>query len=449
MAYIGNSPALKYASFAVQHFTTSATTGYTLDHAVTNENDIRLVINNVIQQPGSGKAYTATGTTLTLSAATSGTDTMYCVFLGKAVQTVNPGPDSVDNSQLANKTQGDILYYGASGAPSQLSAGTSGYYLKTQGSSANPVWAEVSAGTSWQAVQTGTVTAATGKGYPVNTTSGAITVNLPAGSAGNYVVISDYAGTFGTNNCTISADGSEKINGSTDNIVCTYSRASYTLTYVDATQGWIATSARSPQSGLIHLFDINNIDATYQMNCEGIFTTEYRNYKILISGDMDVDGETPRLQWEAADGTTGHIASADYRYVYHGYEVTASGGGSTALATGSVGNNWNIFGELQDNGAAYHFNIDMDVWSPLAGYSDSSSWYPVIGNYRMVGFNNSGYLYDLSAAFTCTATTVEGVKGFKLQTTGGSNMSNFYARFYAYADKGNFDDPTGTISMST
>ena len=86
MPYVGNTPALNYTSFAVQHFTTSATTGYTLDHAVTNENDIRLVINNVVQQPGSGKAYTATGTTLTLSAATSGSDTMYCVFLGKAVQ---------------------------------------------------------------------------------------------------------------------------------------------------------------------------------------------------------------------------------------------------------------------------------------------------------------------------------------------------------------------------
>jgi hypothetical protein len=70
LPYVGNSPAEKYASFAVQHFTTSATTGYTLDHAVANENDIRLVINNVIQQPGSGKAYTASGTTLTLSAAT-------------------------------------------------------------------------------------------------------------------------------------------------------------------------------------------------------------------------------------------------------------------------------------------------------------------------------------------------------------------------------------------
>ena len=102
MPYVGNTPALNYTSFAVQHFTTSATTGYTLDHAVTNENDIRLVINNVVQQPGSGKAYTAAGTVLTLSAATTSSDTMYCVFLGKAVQTVNPPAGSVGASQLAD-----------------------------------------------------------------------------------------------------------------------------------------------------------------------------------------------------------------------------------------------------------------------------------------------------------------------------------------------------------
>ena len=101
MPYVGNTPALNYTSFAVQHFTTSATTGYTLDHAVTNENDIRLVINNVVQQPGGSYAYTAAGTVLTLSVATAGTDTMYCVFLGKAVQTVNPGAGSVGTSQLA------------------------------------------------------------------------------------------------------------------------------------------------------------------------------------------------------------------------------------------------------------------------------------------------------------------------------------------------------------
>ena len=101
MSYIGNSPALKYASFAVQHFTTSATTSYSLDNSVANENDIALFVNNVRQEPGSSYAYTASGTTLTLSAATTTSDTMYCVFIGKAVQTVNPGAGSVGTSQLA------------------------------------------------------------------------------------------------------------------------------------------------------------------------------------------------------------------------------------------------------------------------------------------------------------------------------------------------------------
>lgn len=100
MPFIGNQPALSYTSFAVQHFTTSATTSYTLDHSVANENEIRLVINNVVQQPGSSYAYTASGTTLTLSAATSATDTMYAVFLGKAVQTVTPASGSVTNAML-------------------------------------------------------------------------------------------------------------------------------------------------------------------------------------------------------------------------------------------------------------------------------------------------------------------------------------------------------------
>ena len=101
MPFIGNQPALSYTSFAVQHFTTSATTSYTLDYSVANENEIRLVINNVVQQPGSSYAYTASGTTLTLSAATSATDTMYAVFLGKAVQTVTPASGSVTNAMLA------------------------------------------------------------------------------------------------------------------------------------------------------------------------------------------------------------------------------------------------------------------------------------------------------------------------------------------------------------
>ena len=100
--YIGKEPANSFISFEKQVFTiVNSQTAYTLNNSVTNENDIRLVINNVIQEPGSGKAYTASGTTLTLSAAlTNGTDEMYCVYLGRALQTVNAPDGSVGSSQV-------------------------------------------------------------------------------------------------------------------------------------------------------------------------------------------------------------------------------------------------------------------------------------------------------------------------------------------------------------
>jgi len=49
--------------------------------------------------------------------------------------------NAVTLAKLEDGTQGDILYYGASGAPARLGFGTSGDFLKTQGTGANPVWA--------------------------------------------------------------------------------------------------------------------------------------------------------------------------------------------------------------------------------------------------------------------------------------------------------------------
>jgi len=103
MAYLGNAPARSFISFERQVFTiVNSQTAYTLSHSVNNENDIRLVVNNIVQEPGSGKAYTASGTTLTLSAAlTNGTDEMYCVFLGRATATNAPGAGSVNTAAIA------------------------------------------------------------------------------------------------------------------------------------------------------------------------------------------------------------------------------------------------------------------------------------------------------------------------------------------------------------
>lgn len=99
MPFIGNQPAEAFSSFQKQDFSTSATTSYTLDHPVSNQNEIALFINFVRQEPTA--AYTASGTTLTLTSATSSSDDMYCVYLGKAVQTVNPASGSVGSSQIS------------------------------------------------------------------------------------------------------------------------------------------------------------------------------------------------------------------------------------------------------------------------------------------------------------------------------------------------------------
>ena len=98
MPFIGNQPALSYTSFAKQDFSTSATTSYTLDNPVANANELALFINFVRQEPTS--SYSASGTSLTLTEATSVGDDMYCVYLGKAVQTVNPPNGSVDSSKI-------------------------------------------------------------------------------------------------------------------------------------------------------------------------------------------------------------------------------------------------------------------------------------------------------------------------------------------------------------
>ena len=86
-------------------------------------------------------------------------------------------------------------------------------------------------------------TAVAGNGYFVNTTSGAITVTLPATpSAGDLVGIKDYANTANTNNITIDRNGSN-IQGTANNFTISVAGTSITLIYVDGTQGWVSTGA--------------------------------------------------------------------------------------------------------------------------------------------------------------------------------------------------------------
>ena len=54
--------------------------------------------------------------------------------------------DSVGLAAIAAQTQGNVLYYGASGNPAVLAPGTDGFFLKTTGASSDPVWAAAGGG---------------------------------------------------------------------------------------------------------------------------------------------------------------------------------------------------------------------------------------------------------------------------------------------------------------
>ena len=121
---------------------------------------------------------------------------------------------------------------------------TAGTFLKVasitgSGTTAVGQLSFAAAGTSWQAVKTSSFTASAGEGYFINTTSGAITMTLPAGTIGDEIAFIDYAGTFDTNNLTVAANGSEKIVASTDDLTVSTERAANTLVYTDSTQGWL------------------------------------------------------------------------------------------------------------------------------------------------------------------------------------------------------------------
>jgi len=92
----------------------------------------------------------------------------------------------------------------------------------------------------WQtgSIKTATFTAANGEGYFANTSGGAFTMNLPAGTAGNIVSVVDYTNTFQTNGLTITPNGSQKIGGVAASQTLSTEGQSVTFVYVDDTEGW-------------------------------------------------------------------------------------------------------------------------------------------------------------------------------------------------------------------
>jgi len=97
---------------------------------------------------------------------------------------------------------------------------------------------------SWTTtVKTSGFTAVAGEGYFVDTSSGAVSVNLPAGTAGAVVAFKDYLNSFDTHALTLVQNGSDKIGGSTVNATLDTEGIAVTLVFIDSTQGWLVTDS--------------------------------------------------------------------------------------------------------------------------------------------------------------------------------------------------------------
>lgn len=117
-----------------------------------------------------------------------------------SIDTAHIADNQVTLAKLSDGTQGGVLYYGASGAPTELAAGTSGYFLKTQGGSANPVWAAAGGGKlTAVSFQSGVGGNTTSTSY-VDVTNGDITLTTSKGGLIAWYFLSGYNNTTSANN---------------------------------------------------------------------------------------------------------------------------------------------------------------------------------------------------------------------------------------------------------
>ena len=162
-------------------------------------------------------------------------------------------------------------------------------------------------------IKTASFTATDNQGFFVNTTSGQITVTLPASpSAGDVVGIKDYANTFDTNKCILNANGN-KIQGSTTNFEITVEGSSIIIIYVDSTKGWVITDA-SKAADITE--DIKFVTAT-----GGTITTcgDFKIHKFTGPGTFTV----------SCAGNAAGSNSVDY--------LVVAGGGSGGVGSSDLG----------------------------------------------------------------------------------------------------------------
>ena len=176
------------------------------------------------------------------------------------------------------------------------------------------------------------VSVSAGKGFFVNTTAGAITIELPSSAeAGDQIILIDYARTWGTNAITIDSNGLN-FQGAGDSYTVDYDTAgqSLNLVYSGATIGW------TPSSDIV-----NALEPVAPIVKKAIFAYGQESGGVVSTANLISD------QGVIGSNVTG-VGTARYSPVGTGYGgdkgLFAYGNNSGALSTKNLVNNSGVVG---------------------------------------------------------------------------------------------------------
>lgn len=235
------------------------------------------------------------------------------------VGTTQIDDNAVTLGKMEHGTQGNILYYGASGVPTRLAPGTAGQVLQTGGAGANPSWADTASGggvlnsghatnkyyglSGFTDVAGGTVFANNIYFHPVivteQTTFTRVGLNITSGAAGN--------GRFGIYSMTgglpsaLVADLGTISTSSTGQIELTISEqldpGVYCIAFV-CSNNFSATQADIIDSGVASIiWGISDIDVSVDTNKQAPISFTYGALPDPVTGTGSYTANNGLLMW--------------------------------------------------------------------------------------------------------------------------------------------------------
>lgn len=140
----------------------------------------------------------------------------------------------ISTASVPNTVMGD-----SAGRPTAVNPGVTFYNMTTN-------QLEIYNGSAWHPINdyqrvdvSSSQAVLANRSYWVNTSSAAVTLTLPSNpNTGDFVKITDTAGTFGTNACTI-ANAGRPIMRQNDTMTISTNGASVRMVYYDNSRGWL------------------------------------------------------------------------------------------------------------------------------------------------------------------------------------------------------------------